>query len=265
LLSTHRLKTLARLALIGLFMINSGSVFGWGQTGHRVSGEIAETYLSANAKRQITKLYPTESLAEISTRMDEMRSHPSSFWQKTANPWHYVTVPEGTQYNVDRAPREGDAFTALQTYAAILKDGKSSIEDKRLALQIVVHLIGDLHQPFHVGNGNDRGGNDIKVEFFREKSNLHRVWDTGIIDRQQLSYTEWTQWLTQKMTPNMVDEWRNPDPAVWIKESAKLRDGLYPEGNKISWEYQFQHLPTVKTRLQMAGVRIAVYLNEVFK
>jgi hypothetical protein len=265
LLSTYGLKTLARLALLGLFITNSSSVLGWGQTGHRVSGEIAETYLSANAKRQITMLYPTVSLAEISTRMDEMRSHPTRFWQKTANPWHYVTVPEGTQYHRDRAPREGDAFTALQTYTAVLKDGKSSIEDKRLALLIVVHLIGDLHQPLHVGNGNDRGGNDIKVEFFREKSNLHRVWDTGIIDRQQLSYTEWTKWLTQKMTPNMVDGWRNPDPAVWIKESAELRDGLYPEGDKISWQYQYEHLPTIKTRLQMAGVRIAVYLNGVFK
>ncbi|MFT4796910.1 MAG: hypothetical protein ACJAXW_003045 [Candidatus Azotimanducaceae bacterium] len=264
-LSIYRLKKLAQLMLLGLFITNSSNVFGWGQTGHRVSGEIAETYLSAKSKRQIKKLYPDESLAEISTLMDQMRSHPSKFWQKTANPWHYVTVPEGSEYHLDHAPSEGDAFTALQTYTATLKDPKASVEDKRTALLIIVHLIGDLHQPFHAGNGNDRGGNDVKVEFFWEKSNLHRVWDSGMIDRQQLSYTEWTTWLSQKMTPNMVDEWRTADPAVWIKESAELRDGLYPENDKISWQYQYEHLPAVKTRLQMAGVRIAVYLNEVFK
>jgi len=265
LLSNHRLKTLAQLALLGLFITNSGSAFGWGQTGHRVTGEIAENHLSAKAKRQITELYPSESLAEISTLMDEMRSHPSKFWQKTANPWHYVTVPEGTVYHIEHAPPEGDAFTALQTYTATLKDPEASLDDKRLALMIIVHLIGDLHQPLHAGNGNDRGGNDIKVEFFRENSNLHRVWDSGMIDGQQLSYTEWTAWLIQKMTPNMVAEWRDPDPVTWIEESTELRDGLYPEDDKISWQYQYQHLPTVKKRLQMAGVRIAVYLNEVFK
>jgi len=264
-LSIYRLKTLARLALLGLFITNSSSVFAWGQTGHRVSGEIAESYLSSKAKRQIKKIYPNESLAEISTKMDQMRSHPSKFWQKTANPWHYVTVPAGTEYHVDHAPSEGDAFTALQTYSVTLKDPKASVEDKRTALLIIVHLIGDLHQPFHAGNGTDRGGNDVRLEFFREKSNLHRVWDSGIIDRQQLSYSEWTEWLSQKLTPNMVDEWRTADPEVWINESAELRDGLYPESDEISWQYQYQNLPIIKTRLQMAGVRIAVYLNELFK
>lgn len=264
-LSIHRLKKLTQLALLGLLITNSTNVFAWGQTGHRVSGEIAETYLSAKAKRQIKKLYPNKSLAEISTLMDQMRSHPSKFWQKTASPWHYVTVPEGTEYHLDHAPSEGDAFTALQTYTVTLEDPKASMQEKRIALLIIVHLIGDLHQPLHAGNGNDRGGNDVKVEFFWEKSNLHRVWDSGMIDQQQLSYTEWTTWLGQKMTPNMVNEWRATDPAIWIKESAELRDGLYPEDDKVSWQYQYQHLSTVKTRLQMAGVRIAVYLNEVFK
>ena len=58
-----------------------------------------------------------------------------------------------------------------------------------------MHIVGDLHQPLHVGNGKDRGGNDVKLDFFWESSNLHRIWDSGIIDQQKLSYTEYSDLL----------------------------------------------------------------------
>jgi hypothetical protein len=128
-----------------------------------------------------------------------------------------------------------------------------------------VHIIGDLHQPFHAGNGTDRGGNDVKLKFFWEDSNLHRVWDSGLIDRQQLSYTEWTERLSKKISKQQAQTWMDADPLVWITESAKIRQGLYPKEDKLSWSYQYQHMPTVKQRLQMGGVRIATYLNQIFK
>jgi hypothetical protein len=236
----------------------------WGQTGHRVTGEIAEMYLDTKTRAKINALYPNKSLAEISTHADEMRSNPAEFWQKTSTPWHWVTVPQGSDYSVDKhAPSNGDAVTALNQFTATLKNVQASDDEKRLALHFIVHIIGDLHQPLHAGNGTDKGGNDVKVEFFWEDSNLHRVWDSGIIDSKKLSYTEWSKWLSQKITPEMADNWRNADPKVWIKESILLRDGVYPLKTKLSWEYSYQHLPAVKQRLQQAGVRIATYLNEV--
>jgi hypothetical protein len=247
-------------------LIQSSAVFGWGQTGHRVSGQVAESYLSEQAKKQIEKLFPNESLAEISTYADEQRSNPSKFWQKTSGPWHYVTIPSGNEYIQQKhAPREGDAYTALAAFKKTLQSKTATIEEKQLALHFTVHIIGDLHQPLHCGNGTDRGGNTVKLEFFWEDSNLHRVWDSGLIDRKQLSFTEWTAWLQQKMSPEMVAQWKEADPKVWIKESIALRNGLYPEEDKLSWQYQYDHIPTVKLRLQMAGVRVAAYLNEVFK
>lgn len=156
-------------------------------------------------------------------------------------------MPEGSDYVLEQhAPTRGDAYTALKSFEATLKNPNASIEEKQLALHFTVHLIGDLHQPLHTGNGTDRGGNDVKVEFFWDDSNLHRVWDSGMIDRQKLSYTEWTAWLTRKITPPKAEQWRNTDPKVWIKESILLRDIVYPEGNKLSWRYQYEHLPIVK-------------------
>lgn len=262
-----RFTALIKKSLVCALVLHTSNVLAWGQIGHRVTGAIAENYLSAPARAQINALYPDASLAEISTLADEMRSDPSEFWQKTAGPWHYVTLREGSDYHVENAPQEGDAYTALTSFTATLKNKDATLEDKRLALHFIVHIIGDLHQPLHAGNGTDKGGNDVKVSFFWEDSNLHRVWDSGMIDRQQLSYTEWSKWLGQKITPEMAASWRTADPKVWIKESVLLRDTVYPpiDNLKLSWSYQYEHLPEVKNRLQMAGVRVAAYLNEVFK
>ncbi len=243
----------------------SSSAWAWGQTGHRVTGAIAQQYLSPLSQAAVMELLPDSSLAEASTYADEMRSDPSEFWQRTASPWHYVTVPEGSHYHDVDAPEEGDAYTAIQRFTATLKDAGASHEDKQLALRFLVHLIGDLHQPLHAGNGTDRGGNDVKVRFFWQNSNLHRVWDSQMLDQRDLSYTEWTRWLTDKISPADIREWATTDPADWIRESTQLRDTVYPEdANNMNYDYLYTHLPVAQRRLQMAGIRMAMYLNEVF-
>ena len=243
----------------------SFQVFSWGQTGHRVTGAIAERYLTHETQSAISQLLINEDLAEASTYADEMKSNPSEFWKKTANPWHYVNVFDGKTYSDVAPPPEGNAATALEMFSKQLTDNQSSLEQKQLALRFIVHIVGDLHQPFHAGNGTDRGGNDVKLKFFWEDSNLHRVWDSGLIDRQRLSYTEWTNKLSSKISSQQAKEWMEIDPKVWIAESAKVRAGLYPVNDKISWDYQYQTIPIVKRRLQMGGVRIAAYLNALFK
>ncbi|WP_339720809.1 S1/P1 nuclease [uncultured Paraglaciecola sp.] len=243
----------------------SFQALSWGQVGHRVTGAIAEQYLTPKTQLAISQLLFNEDLAEASTYADEMRSDPSEFWKKTASPWHYVNVFDGKAYADVAPPPEGNAVTALEMFTKQLKSKKSSLAEKQLAIRFIVHIIGDLHQPFHAGNGIDRGGNDVKLTFFWEDSNLHRVWDSGLIDRQQLSYTEWTQILSRKISEQQAKEWGELDPKVWIAESAKVRATLYPETDKLSWDYQYQNLPIVKQRLQMAGVRIAAYLNAIFE
>jgi hypothetical protein len=261
------MKLAKSLILAGMLAASSSLqlAHAWGQTGHRITGQIAELYLSAEAKAAISAILENEGLAEISTYADENRSNPAEFWQKVAGPYHYVTVPKGKTYHEVGAPEKGDSYTAIVKYTKTLKDKNASRADKQLALKMIVHIIGDLHQPLHAGDGTDRGGNDVKVSFFWEDSNLHRVWDSGLIDRRQLSYTEWTDLLAPKITAEQAAAWQTTDPVVYITESAKIRDTIYPEGDKLSWQYLYDHTPTMKLRLQQAGVRIAAHLNDAFK
>ena len=69
------------------------------------------------------------------------------------------------------------------------------MEEKKIALKFMVHLIQDLHQPLHVGNGKDRGVHSVKVKWFGEKTNLHSVWDTKLFELQKLSYSEYANYL----------------------------------------------------------------------
>lgn len=264
-MNTYLKKFINATFCISAGCLLSAQASAWGQTGHRVTGAIAEQYLNDNAKAQIALIIPNESIAEASTYADEMRSNPDEFWQKEAGPYHYVTVPKGKHYHEIGAPANGDSVTAITKFTKVLKDDDATHAQKQLALRFLVHLIGDLHQPLHAGDGTDRGGNDVKLEFFWESSNLHRVWDSGLIDRKQLSYSEWTSWLGDKITDKQASEWMTIDPLVYIQESAAIRDTIYPTEKSISWDYLYEHTPTVKLRLQQAGVRIAAYLNEIYK
>jgi hypothetical protein len=239
----------------------------WGQTGHRVTGAIADHYLSGVARAHVRLLLGNESLAQAATWPDDMRSDPAEYWQKTANPWHFVTVPAGSTHAATGAPPEGDAVTALARFANTLRDPRASVEDKRLALRFTVHIIGDLHQPLHAGRPGDRGGNDVKVSWFGAPTNLHSVWDSGMIDSRGLSHSELADWLAGAITPDEVIAWSDADPETWVAESVALRETLYPAGvnPKLSYAYAYEHGAEVDGRLSRAGVRIAAYLNKIFE
>jgi len=249
--------------IVFLTVFNSVAL-GWGKTGHRVTAQIAEHYLNEPANNAIQEILGHESLAESSTWADFMRQNPDPFWQKEAGPYHYVTIPEGSTYKKTGAPEQGDAITALEKFSAQLKNPETSLKQRQLALRFIVHVIGDLHQPLHVGNGTDQGGNAVRISFFGELTNLHAIWDSQLIDREQLSYTEWTAWLLPKISESDRRAWWETDPLVWVGESAAIRKGIYPENQVLSWDYPYQHIATVKNRLQMGGVRLAAYLNELF-
>lgn len=246
------------------FALPAGPALAWGQTGHRVTGAIAEQYLSGVARAHVRLLLGSESLAQASTWPDDMRSDPAEYWQKTASPFHYVTVPAGSSRAAAGAPPEGDAVTALERFAQVLRDPGASAADKRLALRFSIHIIGDLHQPLHAGRPGDRGGNDVKVTWFGEQTNLHSVWDSGMIDSRALSHAELAAWLTGAITPEQVIAWSNPDPEAWIAESVALRETIYPAGPKLSYSYAHQHGAALDGRLSRGGVRIAAYLNRIF-
>jgi hypothetical protein len=179
-----------------------------------------------------------------------------------------VTVPEGQTYAEVGAPEEGDALSALDRFAATVRDPGASRKEKALALPFIVHIVGDVHQPLHAGNGDDRGGNDVKVLWFGDSTNLHSVWDTQMIEGQNLSYTEYATWLDRQIEPTETITWWDANPQVWIAESTGIRDTIYPAADvempNLGYAYQYEHLATAETRMQQGGVRVAAYLDWVF-
>ena len=254
------------LVALSISAASLSTASAWDKTGHRVVGELAERYLTDEAKAAVEEILGTQSLAEASTWPDFMRSSPEPFWRSEASPWHYVTIPHGTTYETAAKPEEGDAVTALAHFRDVLIDPEASREEKQLALRFVVHLVGDLQQPLHAGDGTDRGGNDVTVTFFDELTNLHSVWDMEIIDRQKLSYTEWTEWLDARITAENVLVWSASTPQEWADESAEIRKGIYPpeDARDLSYGYVFDHLGTIELRLSQGGIRLADYLNDAF-
>lgn len=251
------------IAFAALFSLASSPALAWGQTGHRVTGAIAETYLSGQARAAIADLLGPETLAEASTWADFMRASDEPFWRQ-AGPYHYVTVPHDHAYHETGAPDEGDAVSALAMFSDIVRDADAPIEERQRALRFIVHIIGDLHQPLHAGNGTDRGGNDVAVTWFGQETNLHSVWDSRMIDGWQLSFTEIASWLGAKITSEQAAAWMQADPHVWIAESTAIRDGVYPDETRLGYDYAFAHKAAVDARLSMGGVRIAAYLNALF-
>ena len=253
--------------------------FAWGKTGHRVVAAIADRQLSGLARAHIKELLGgAESLDEAANWPDEMRSAPDAFWQKTATPWHYVTL-DGITY--DHAPPQGDALEALARFTKTLKDPSASQADKQLALRFIVHLVGDLHQPLHVGKCCDKGGNDVKVTFFGKPTNLHAVWDSALVDDEQLSFTELAAKLERHIRDQDTVAWWDINPRDWISESAQYRDTLYPTAADkprapadkkskepavpdLSYSYVYKFTPLMEQRLSQAGVRLAAYLNAIY-
>jgi hypothetical protein len=258
------MRAFLHIAVAAFGLLGSAPALAWGKTGHRITGAIADRYLHDRTRTAITRILGAECLADASNWPDFMRSSNDPFWQGTASPYHYVTVPKGKTYSDADAPSEGDAVTALKRFSGTLLDPMSPLAAKQLALRFIVHIVGDLQQPLHAGNGVDRGGNEVSVTLFGAKTNLHAVWDSGLIDHEQLSYTEWTPWLLAKLKPKQVSDWSSSDPFVWITESAALRDRIYPFTPTLAYDYAFQNHAIVEERLQKGGLRIAAYLNRLF-
>lgn len=248
-------------ASLGVLAALPSPALAWGKEGHRVVAAIADNYLGPKARGEVRRIFGVESMAEASTWPDFMRADPDEFWQKTASPWHYVTV-EGTAYST--SPAAGDAVTALKRFVKIVRDEKAPLKDRQLALRFIIHIVGDLHQPFHAGNGTDRGGNDVKVTWFGKPTNLHAVWDTEMVDDEGLSYTEFAKLLENRVTPEQQIAWTSADPLAWIARDVSVRAGLYPADPAIGSSYVYAQKPLLEEQLERGGLDLAAYLNWVF-
>lgn len=257
------MKNLLLLVAVLISSISFASEEDWGRTGHRATGEIAEQYLSKKAKKKIDEILGGQSLALVSTFGDDIKSDPR---YREFGPWHYVNLEEGqTEYSEEEANPAGDLVQGIRKCVAVLEDESASKEDKEFYLKMLVHMVGDLHQPFHAGRGEDKGGNDIQVRWFNEGSNIHRVWDSEMINDFQMSYTELAS-TADRLSKKEVREIASGSLLDWMYESKELSSRVYDSvaiGDKLGYSYMYEWFPVVREQLQKGGIRLAKVLNEV--
>ncbi|WP_237487839.1 S1/P1 nuclease [Hufsiella arboris] len=254
------------ILIVTLFYVPSKSM-AWGMLGHRIVGQIAESYLTDKARLQIKQILGNESMAMASNWPDFIKSDKAYSY---LSPWHYVdfdkqySYPEMQQYlQRDTAT---DAYTKLNFLVAELKKKNLPQDKKVMYLRLVIHIVGDIHQPMHTGHTEDKGGNDIKVTWFGQPSNLHSVWDSGLIEYQQLSYTEYVKAINFP-TQLQLKEWKKVNVSKWLYDSSLEADKIYKgvkDGDKLSYRYNFDYVETLNRQLLKGGVHLAAILNQIF-
>ena len=268
-------RRVVKMGLIVFFTISSLTISGrsvqaWGRYGHRVAGKLAESRLSPAALKAVRELLePGESLADASTWADEVRrDFPQS------GPWHYVNVPiTEPKYDARFCLGSGCVITKIEEFRKVLADRDVSRIKRQQALRFLTHFVEDMHQPLHVGDRHDRGGNDAQVQFFGHGSNQHRVWDSGLLDRAYVDDLALLKVVNELAGSAEAAGWSGGNVESWANESldAAKQAYLQPDadaplraGAKLGEAYQEIHLPVACRRVTQAGLRLARILNEAF-
>lgn len=259
----------ALLSVIMMIGSAAQTTFAWGPEGHRIVALIATEHLTPAAQSGVEHLLGNDSLDSVANFADVYRtSH-----QETAN-WHFVDIPEMLgSYKAARDcredPEKGDCIiAAIQRFSEQVVDSNVSAEDRTFALKFLVHLIGDLHQPLHCSDNNDRGGNDVKVKWFNQNSNLHSVWDGAIIRRSQVAEKKYAELIDQGLTPKIIAQIQTGGVLDWALESHRLaRTNAYniPANHRLNQGYYNTNVLIVNQQLEKAGLRLAGLLNALFK
>ncbi|MBN7809800.1 S1/P1 nuclease [Algoriphagus sp. H41] len=252
--------TLALALVLGLSF--SQSVFAWGQLGHYVVGYMAQKQLKRSTLKRVNQVLGPMSLGRSGTWMDEIKSDRA---YDHLYSWHYLTSEHG-EYNAAIQEKGGNAYEAINQLKAELKEGNMSAEEESKKLKMLIHIVEDVHQPLHVGTGTDKGGNEVRVEYFGRNSNLHSVWDTEMIEGWNMSYTEIGDELSRRLTPAMIAAYQDATIDDWLKEAVDLRTLVYklPENKKLSYNYGYDTRDAVEERLLAASVRLAQILEEIY-
>lgn len=261
-------KLIKKLVFVSVMVYLPFTAGAWGVLGHRIIGEVADHYISTRTRLAIKQILGSESIAMTSNWADFIKSDTS--YNYLSN-WHYVNLPENLTapdlYKFLEQPGV-NIYTKLNEMIAVLKNVKSSASQKKLALRMVIHLVGDLHQPMHTARKDDLGGNRIQLTWFGQKSNLHRVWDEQLIDFQQLSYTEYTNAINHP-TSAQIANWQKADLKTCVFESYQICNKIYATGikndDKLSYKYNFDWIGTVNEQLLKGGIRLAKILNDIYK
>lgn len=265
------MRYIVNIIIVALFLLSaSNNVFAWGQKGHAIVACIAEKHLTRKAKKNLNAILGGKSLVYYTSWMDFIQNSP--YWKNgydRTKTWHYINIDEG--YTPQTMPREpkGDVVSALNMLIDSLENHRQELSDsvcKDYTLMLI-HLVGDLHCPMHVGRLSDKGGNNFELRWFRQKTNLHTLWDTKLIESVHAwSYTEW-QLNIDLCSKSDISQMQSGTVEDWLYETWQITVDIYAkvaENVNYSYKYVYDYGPIVEHQLLVAGYRLAALLNKIF-
>lgn len=279
----------------------------WGNHGHYITARLAYERLGSRAKQEVDKILDGWTIEDAATWPDTIRSLPE--WTWTAQ-LHYVNTPDrlcNYNYYRDCVGSEGTTGNcvggAITNFSNQLDNRRHGAHtnntfhhntgldvDPREALSFLVHMIGDIHQPLHVGFVGDLGGNRITVNWFGRDYNLHSTWDSQIIYKFEDLNTGYGDWqnvvpiLSDRIAPggqwaDEVQEWERCEsglvcPDDWSQESVedackfayKDQTGNWlANGARLAEPYYEYVVDAMLREVAKGSVRLAVTLNRIFE
>lgn len=266
------MRLIHRGILLCFALLATVPAFAWGPLGHRIVADLAAAQLALAARAQVDALLASEhaqSLADIANWADTLRDDPAqAALGKATAPLHYVNMHGSCAFKPALDCPDGQCVVgAINHYAAILGNRGLPAAERAQALNFVVHFVGDVHQPLHAGYLQDRGANDYQVQFEGQGSNLHRVWDSGLLSTRHMDARQYAAFLEKQgpvTLPAPIAPLDNP-PAQWAEQSCQvvMDQGVYPAGHVITQAYVERQLPVADRQLRRAGKRLADLLNRV--
>ena len=252
--------------LVTFSLLHSRPVLAFESKGHRIVARIAQNHLTPEVQARIDVITEGRSLAQLSTWPDKIRQDVD--W-KHAAPWHYIAIDDGESFDTLVRNPKGNVLRELKKRERELRDPNVQGAKKWQALAFYIHFVGDIHQPLHVRRRDDKGGSAIVIEWFGEKTNLHMVWDASLIERENLSFREYADFLDRASEPQ-IKLWQAADYLDYAIESKAMRAKAYEFGDqrtslpKLGYKYHFKNIDDLNRRLLQAGIRLAGKLNEIF-
>ena len=255
-----------RLTALPILVLSAVPGFAWGLEGHALIARIAEAQLTPEARARVLEILgPGKTMESVASWADEVRrSRPES------GPWHYVDIPLNAPH-LDLArdcAKEGCVVVEIAELRRLVHDPATPPDKRREALMFLIHFIGDMHQPLHCVDNHDRGGNTVQVQFFGRRSNLHSVWDSGLLTRlgteEQLypALARESAAHARKYAKGAVPKWAEESHAA----ARKMVYGKLPKtasGTQVTIDAAYEKAadPVIRRQIELAGARLAKVLN----
>jgi hypothetical protein len=283
------MRLFAALGVAVALLGSADPALAWGDLGHKVTALIAYRHLTPKARTALDALLAADDdpltppdFASRATWADKYRNG-----HRETAAWHFVDIeidhpdlgaacfgfPAASQ-PASAGPAQDCVVDKIEEFESELVSKTTSAAEHLLALKFLIHFVGDLHQPLHASDHDDRGGNCIGLSPSPDgrDTNLHAYWDTGVVETLGGSASEIATKLDAQITPANLAAWGRGDAKAWAMESFQLsRKDVYALPSQptcatrgsvtLTPAYQAVAARDAAIQLERAGIRMATLLN----